>query len=79
MKKEFFIFIMIIVVLTIVFHYKELLEYPIQHVKNFPNSGTYGLGIFHPLIFGAFVYIMLLIPRAIFKLLKGNSHEENIK
>jgi len=70
LKKELLIFVVIIIVLTIIFHYKELLEYPIQHIKNFPNSGAYGLGIFHPLIFGAFVYIILLIPRAIFKLFK---------
>ncbi|MDZ7817798.1 MAG: hypothetical protein U5K55_03870 [Aliarcobacter sp.] len=70
MKKELIIFIVITLVLTTVFHYKEFLEYPLQHLKNFPNSGAYGMGIFHPLIFSAFVYVTLLIPRGIYKLFK---------
>ena len=61
---------MITLVLSLGFHYKEFLEYPIQHLMNFPNSGAYGLGIFHPLVFTTVVYVILLVPRGIFKLFK---------
>ena len=70
MKKELKIFIVILVVLTLVIHYKEFLEYPLQHLKNFPNSGAYGLGIFHPLVFTAIVYILVLLPRMIIRFFK---------
>jgi hypothetical protein len=60
----------ITLVLTIGFHYKEFLEYPIQHLQNFPNSAAYGLGIFHPLVFATVVYVIFLIPRGIYKLFK---------
>ena len=70
MKKELKIFIVILVVLTLAIHYKEFLEYPLQHLKNFPNSGAYGLGIFHPLVFTAIVYILVLLPRMIIRFFK---------
>ena len=70
MKKELKIFIVILVVLTLVIHYKKFLEYPLQHLKNFPNSGAYGLGIFHPLVFTAIVYILVLLPRMIIRFFK---------
>ncbi|MBP7225252.1 MAG: hypothetical protein KBA17_01835 [Aliarcobacter sp.] len=70
MKKELKIFIIILVGLTIVMHYKEFLEYPLQHLKNFPNSGAYGLGMLHPIVFTAIVYIVLLLPRLMIRFFK---------
>lgn len=51
-------------------HYKEFLEYPLQHLKNFPNSGAYGLGMLHPIVFTAIVYIVLLLPRLMIRFFK---------
>ena len=70
MKKELKIFIIILVGLTIFMHYKEFLEYPLQHLKNFPNSGAYGLGMLHPIVFTAIVYIVLLLPRLMIRFFK---------
>jgi uncharacterized membrane protein len=70
LKKELKIFIIILVGLTIVMHYKEFLEYPLQHLKNFPNSGAYGLGMLHPIVFTAIVYIVLLLPRLMIRFFK---------
>lgn len=70
MKKELKIFIIILVGLTVVMHYKEFLEYPLQHLKNFPNSGAYGLGMLHPIVFTAIVYIVLLLPRLMIRFFK---------
>ena len=70
MKKELKIFIIILVGLTIVIHYKEFLEYPLQHLKNFPNSGAYGLGMLHPIVFTAIVYSVLLLPRLMIRFFK---------
>jgi uncharacterized membrane protein len=70
LKKELKIFIIILVGLTVVMHYKEFLEYPLQHLKNFPNSGAYGLGMLHPIVFTAIVYIVLLLPRLMIRFFK---------
>ncbi len=71
MKKELLIYLGIIVFLTVTIHYKELMAHPIEHILNLPNSGAYGLGIIHPLIFSMVVYILVFIPRFISKLLKS--------
>ena len=47
------------------------MAHPIEHILNLPNSGAYGLGIIHPLIFSMVVYILVFIPRFISKLLKS--------
>ena len=70
MKKEFWIFFVILFILSITFHNKEFIEYPLEHLKNLPNSGAYGLGYYHPLVFTLLVYIIILIPRLIFKLFR---------
>jgi hypothetical protein len=49
-------------------HNKEFIEFPLQHMKNLPNSSAYGLGYFHPLVFTFLVYIIFLIPRLVYKL-----------
>ncbi|MBP7742294.1 MAG: hypothetical protein KA073_02855 [Aliarcobacter sp.] len=79
MKKELTVFILILITLTITVHYKEFLEYPIEHIKNFPNSSAYGLGVFHPIVFTAIIYILLLVPRLIFRFLRRKKNEKNIK
>jgi hypothetical protein len=68
MKKEFFIIVSILIVLTISTHYKEFLEYPLEQIKNLPNSGAYGFGSLHPLVFTLIVYVLLWIPRGIIKI-----------
>ncbi|MDN5088747.1 hypothetical protein [Aliarcobacter butzleri] len=65
MKKELIIFIVILIVLTMTMHYKEFINYPLTHLKNFPNSSAYGFGIFHPLVFTSIIYIVLSIPRLV--------------
>ena len=75
MKKELKIFIVILIILTLSVHYKEFLEYPLEHIKNFPNSGAYGLGIFHPVVFTALVYILISIPRLIIRFLRRKKNE----
>jgi len=73
MKKEFLIIVSILVILTILMHYKEFIEYPLEQIKNLSHSGIYGFGAFHPIIFTLIVYILLWIPRSIIKLFKKNS------
>ncbi len=70
MKKELLIYLGIIIFLTVTIHYKELMAHPIEHILNLPNSGAYGLGIIHPLIFSMVVYILVFIPRFIVKLFR---------
>jgi hypothetical protein len=70
LKKEIWIILIIFFVLSMIFHNKEFMEYPLEHLKNLPNSGAYGLGYYHPLVFTLFVYIIILIPRFIFRLFK---------
>jgi hypothetical protein len=73
MKKELLIIVSILIILTIIVHYDELLTHPIMHIFDLPKSGAYGLGGWHPLIFALVVYILVLIPRFLFKLFKRNS------
>jgi uncharacterized oligopeptide transporter (OPT) family protein len=77
LKKELFVFIGIFIVLTVLMHYKEFLNYPIAHIKNFPNSSAYGFGIFHPIVFSFTVYIVLLAPRLIIKLFRRKKNEKS--
>ena len=52
-------------ILTLGMHYKEWFSHPIEHLSNLPQSGAYGLGVFHPLIITLIVYIMVGIIRSI--------------
>ncbi len=70
LKKELKIFLVILVILSILIHYEEFLTHPILHILALANSGAYGLGVYHPLIFTFLVYIVFLIPRVFFKILK---------
>jgi len=51
-------------------HYKEFLNYPIDHITNLPTAGAYGLGYLHPIIFTLIIYIFAFIPRFFVKLIK---------
>ena len=73
MKKELVITVSILMILTIIMHYDELLTHPIKHISDLSKSGAYGLGGFHPLIFTFIVYVLVLIPRFLIKLFKRNS------
>ncbi|MGP2656670.1 hypothetical protein ACOJTA_06490 [Malaciobacter sp. WC5094] len=64
MKKELFIFLTILILLSISFHFEEWITYPLLHLKNLSQAGALGFGSFHPLIFSFFIYLFLLIPRA---------------
>jgi len=68
MKKELILFIIILIVLTLVFHYNEFLQYPLEHISALSTSGAYGFGAFHPIVFTLIAYILLWIPRLIAKL-----------
>ena len=73
MKKELLIYLSIMVVLTMTIHYKELIAHPVEHILNLSNSGAYGLGAIHPLVFSMVVYVLVFIPRFISKLLKSKN------
>jgi membrane-associated phospholipid phosphatase len=73
MKKELLIIVSILIILTISVHYKEFLSHPLDHVIALGNSGAYGFGSSHPLVFTFIIYILLLIPRLIIKLLNKKS------
>ena len=79
MRKEIWMIIIIFIILSITFHNKEFIEYPLEHLNNLPNSGAYGLGYYHPIVFTLFVYIVILIPLLIYKLFTRKKDEKNIK
>jgi preprotein translocase subunit SecG len=78
LKKEIWILLIIFLFLTLLFHNKEFIEYPLNQIENLPNSSVYGLGYWHPLIFTLFVYMIFLVPRLVFKLFKRKNDEESI-
>lgn len=66
MKKHLSIFLIILFILSIIFHIEEWVNNPILHIKNLSHAGAFGLGSFHPLIFALLVYFIFIIPFAIF-------------
>jgi len=58
-KKELLIYLSLFFVLTLLIHYKELIAHPIDHILNLSTSGAYGLGVYHPLIFTLFLYLLI--------------------
>jgi len=70
MIKELYVFIGMFLFLTLGMHYSEWLSHPFVHLQNLPSSGAYGLGLLHPFIFTLFGYILLLLPRALIKIIK---------
>jgi hypothetical protein len=73
MKKEFLIIVSILMVLTVLVRYKEFLEYPLEHIIALSDSGAYGFGSLHPIIFTLIIYILLWVPRSIIKFFNKKS------
>jgi len=68
--KELYIFISTFLVLSLLMHFEKFLSMPIEHIKNLTTAGAYGLGSIHPLVFTLIIYLLLWIPRGIYKLIK---------
>ncbi|HJE02614.1 MAG TPA: hypothetical protein K8U92_01950 [Aliarcobacter thereius] len=64
------LFLITFVVLSLLMHYKEFLNQPIVHIQNLSIAGAYGFGSFHPIIFTAIIFILLLIVKTILKFLR---------
>jgi hypothetical protein len=64
-KTELLIFIGIFLFLAIGMHFKQWINYPIEHLLALPHAGAYGLGALHPLIFTFIVYILFVSIRGI--------------
>lgn len=71
MKKEMMIFFGIFLFLAIGMHFQEWLSHPIEHVMALPKAGAYGIGPLHPLVFTLIVYIVFVIFRSIYRLIRG--------
>ncbi len=56
MKKQLYTFIGIFLFLAIGMHFKEWMEYPLEHLMALPNSSSYGLGWEHPLVYTLVIY-----------------------
>jgi len=74
--KEILIFIILLVILSLGMHYESWMLDPISHFENLSSSGAYGLGVYHPFVFTAIAYIVLLIPRLIFRLIFRHKKRE---
>jgi len=59
MKKQFFLFLAIFLVLTIGMHFSVWVNHPLEHFLSLPQADAYGIGIFHPLIFSFIVYLFV--------------------
>ncbi|QKJ21562.1 hypothetical protein [Poseidonibacter lekithochrous] len=66
-KKEFIVFIGTFIILSLLMHFAEFLSFPLTHINNLGTSGAYGFGSFHPLIFTLLIYIVIFIPRFIYR------------
>ncbi len=71
MKKEMMIFFGIFLFLAIGMHFQEWLSHPIEHVMALPKAGAYGIGPLHPLVFTLIVYVVFVIFRSIYRLIRG--------
>ena len=66
MKRELLIYFTVILVVALVWHNKQWLDHPVEHLLALPNGGAFGIpGIIHPLIFGFVAYLFLWLPRLI--------------
>ena len=72
MKRELFVLGVVFLILTLGMHHEQWFSHPLEHMKNLPHAGAYGIGAIHPLLFSAVVYLLLWIPRGVVKLFKGN-------
>jgi len=67
MKKELYIFIGIFLFLAIGMHFKEWMNYPIDHLMALPHASSYGLGWEHPAVYTLIVYLIVGLPRLLFR------------
>ena len=67
LRREIFIYFVLLVVLGFGMHHKELISHPIEH---FENIVTAPLGIFHPFVFTFVVYLVILVFRLFFKIFR---------
>ena len=70
LKRELKVFLIVFVVAAFGMHHKEFISYPIEHIAHLPTAGAYGIGMFHPLVFGFVIYLTVWIPRLIFGMFK---------
>ncbi|MCK5111506.1 MAG: hypothetical protein KAQ94_08290 [Arcobacteraceae bacterium] len=68
MKKELLVYIGIFLFLAIGMHFKQWIDHPIDHLINLPHGGAFGVpGTLHPFVFSLIVYLIVWLPRSIFK------------
>jgi len=73
MKKELYIYLFIFLLLSLLMHFEQWLDSPLNHLQNLENSGAYGIGFIHPFVFTFLIYIILLILRLIAKIFRKKS------
>ena len=71
MKKEMMIFFGIFLFLAIGMHFQEWFSHPIDHAMALPKAGAYGIGPLHPLVFTLIIYVVFVIFRSIYRLIRG--------
>jgi len=69
MKKELFIYVLILVVFSILTH-PDFINHPLDRIENLPHSGAYGLGFSHPFVFSFVVYVFIYFLRLIIRKIK---------
>jgi len=67
MKKELIILIGIFLFLAIGMHFKQWIGYPIEHIKALPTATSYGLGWEHPIVYTLALYLLVGLPRLLFR------------
>jgi len=67
MKKEFFIFLSLFLLLAIGMHFSAWLSTPVEQIQALSGSP---LGLFHPLYITLVFYLFILVLRVIGKFLK---------
>ena len=66
-KEELFWFIGIFLFLAIGMHFKEWMNHPIEHLTSLPHAISYGLGWEHPFVYTLVVYLIVGLPRLLFR------------
>jgi len=60
MKKQFFTFLGLFVLLAIGYHIDAWFDHPYEHLRGI-SGGGFGLGLIHPIIFTFIVYLIYTI------------------
>lgn len=58
--REVILFVLLFVILALGMHFKAWIDHPIAHLKSLPDSP---LGIWHPFVLTAVVYILIGVVR----------------